>query len=150
MLPLSPKVIKLVDQGKLSVSAALELHGESVKRQESVADKITALPKRGQAREAQRRKQTGKPAAGSGEPEKYARPGLRLMSKVIEVNAKEGPELLAPEVVQVMQWVMGQRSASTIRGLSTCLRIINEQKITKKQKKKRKKAPKNHPGSTST
>ncbi len=141
LLELAPAVLKMVEQGRLSVSAALELHGATPETQVSRAEKISQLPKRGQTNAA-KSAANSRERSNNVEETDYERPGIRMLTKVLQANDTD--ELgLSDEVIRTIRWVLGTGSPSVVRGLSACINKVNSAKAEAAAKRAKKKPPTN-------
>lgn len=146
LLDLSKKVQKAVDEGRVSVMAALELHGLDADKQEEALEKLeTDGSKRGQAKAAAASRGKSKAAGSEGGITKG------YLKKLLEC---ENVEKLDPLVVKVFRWMTGELTTpNSIPGLAACVNELDAEAADKeaakrarekaKAKKERKKAPTN-------
>lgn len=145
LLDLSKKVQKAVDEGRVSVMAALELHGLDTEKQEEALEKLeTDGSKRGQAKNAAKTAGKSKAAGSEGGITKG------YLKKILECEAIEK---LDPMAIKVLRWVTGElETPNSIPGLAACVneldadaadREVAKRAREKKAKKASKKAPTN-------
>lgn len=148
LLDLTKATQKAIDDGRLSVMAALELHGlDADKQAEAVAKLESGGSKRGQAQAAAKGRGKLKAAGSEGGITKG------YLKKLLEC---ENVEKLDALVVKVFRWVTGElETPNSIPGLAACVNELEAEAADKeaakrarekaKAKKDRKKSPTNKP-----
>lgn len=144
LLDLHKKVQKAVDEGRVSVMAALELHGLDAEKQEEALEKLeTDGSKRGQAKNAAKTAGKNKAAGSEGGITKG------YLKKLLECDATEN---LDPMAVKMIRWVTGELTTpNSIPGLAACVNELDAEAADReaakraREKKAKKKAAKKAP-----
>jgi ParB family chromosome partitioning protein len=127
IIELSAPVKKAVSEGKLSASAAGQLHG--LDRDQQLAE-LEKLLQNGHAT-GKKVKAAAKKARSSGAGDGVEAPGKRLVYKVIKLDRKAN--VLPEDFLRGVAWVLGEISPSAIKGLTA---LITEAETKKAKKEK--------------
>jgi ParB family transcriptional regulator, chromosome partitioning protein len=109
---LPKSVLDMVRSGKLLVSAALKLKGQSPEEALQAAKELAAGGTSKQGARAKATKTDG-----------VARPGIRLLAKIVanEEAAPEAERHLDENVRQAIKWALGELQPGSIKGLSAAI-----------------------------
>ena len=125
LLDLSSKVRKAVDNGKLSASAAIELHALSHEEQDEQLDEAIAAAATSGGKVTGRdiKERTSNGEGGSVAPKK------RIIKKMLAMEEEELVDV-SEEFLLGVRWVIGDMPTSKIKGLSAILRKAEGKKKT--------------------
>lgn len=119
LLTLPAKVLRLVQMGKVSVTAALAMSGMEAEEAIEAAEEIAAEDgesTHGQAKRVRAAKdEDAEPAIGK-----------RFIKKIL---ASEAAESLSDDTRKTLQWICGDIKAVAVRGLSACIKEANAPKV---------------------
>lgn len=136
MADLDVKVRNAVDAGKIPASAAWNLAGLSREDQRAELDKLLVNGKatvKGTQRAVKNNKKKRR-GGGSEDGVEVEAPGKRLVFKVLKLNDKlkrSGDDVLSPDFIKGIEWVLGEIGPSSIGGLTDLIRKAQEKKAKK-------------------
>lgn len=119
LLELDPNVIKAVESGQITPTAADQLHRLSREAQVKELEVIVAAGGRESTVRAVTDRVARKKAAEKGE-EKHSRPSIMMIRRTLEaVEAWDGDEPpLSPETINAFRYIMGEVGPRSVKGLS--------------------------------